>query len=400
MAYAVDEEVRHEKRVYKSDLLPGHYTYRYEWANHDCRLKIEWVNIHDPRQVRTFELGQRKPFRQVVSLCFSPDSTRVAALESDRITTIDIASGRGEVTTLKDDTAMAISWLSDNEQAYLTDEGLWKRPAAGGDEGDLVFPIRLRVWPAGDRRDSIGSTRVNVSPSGQYMAVYAQPSGNAGPVYVIDAVKDRILRLTFFSMSSLCRDDVSWSPDESALILAPYFEYTSEQMGRHGGISSDYPAERCRPTILVDLRRLEQCDVTDKMVEIMGDKRYDCPRWSEDGNSWIICMGRRENQEKKWVQVWLEPWRFEVHPGQVEPPSLDRRCWKEIYRRTGRLDARSHWEYGVPVQSPFSNHLALHSLDKGAQQTHLTLYEIPSIQPTTRPATMPATRPVAKDHSD
>ncbi|HOD81814.1 MAG: hypothetical protein BWX88_04951 [Planctomycetes bacterium ADurb.Bin126] len=371
MAYAVNERVFHEARWYKYDLF-GHDSYKVLWGSHDCRLKVEWVSIHDPRQVRSVGLGRREPYRRIIMLCFSPDSGRLAVLERDRITTIDLTTRECQVVHVVDDTAKAIAWISDTKQAYLTQQGLWRRQAQGDQRGELVVPLNL--LSRGGKDPPFPSSResynvwgdAHVSPRGRYMVAHAQTFDRAGPAWVVDVQNVRAMELTFPHFSSLDRTDLAWKPNETALVIVPY--PTPDWSKIDARTASRQAAETIRPAMLVDLERWEHRDVTDRLARVSGGKYYSCPLWSEDGRILVVDLG------EKWAEVSPKTWEFTIHEGSYQWPAWNRKNWKEVYRRTCRLDARYEGTSGDRYPSPFSPHVAEHSLTKG--QAHLTLYEI------------------------
>lgn len=366
MAYALNQRVFHELRRYRYDPF-GHHWYSVPFGSHDCRLGVEWVKIQDPAEVRSVNLGHRQPYRKIIALRFSPDSSRLAVLERDRITTIELASRRAAVARLEDDSARAITWIGNTKQAYLTGRGLWHRQAKGSSRGDMVLSLGPLTPPGSapppSSRDSSSLfPDAFVSLGGRYIVTYRIGLEGPCPVWVVDAQEARVMELTlsphhFF----LDGNDISWNPDETAMAIGPY-------VGK-GPVKV--------PVWLIDLEQWTSRDVTPELLRLFGGQYYACPHWSSGGQYWKVPM------EGSWAEVSPVTWEFKVRKGRFIPGWWNEEGLKLLYRRTTRLDVDYEGGGGGAGQplSPCSRYLAVQGLDRDKGQAHLSLYEMPAREP-------------------
>jgi hypothetical protein len=387
-AYALNERVFREVRWYTFDVVGGHDHYDVLKGEHECRVKVEWVSIADPGRVQTVDLGGREPYRKVIMLRFSPDSKRLAVLERDRVTTIDLESRRCRVAPFEDDTGKAVTWVSAGAQTYLTHRGLWLRSAEGEDHGDLVLPLKLvprpirASFPAS--REGFNMPDTYVSPRGRYLIAHANAHGAVGPTYVVDSYTNRVMELSLPYFISLHDHDdgFSWKPDETALVIAPFlYRAPPSPTTQPGPATSSNPS---RTVVLVDLERWEHRDITDQISRMAGGKYFECPRWTEDGKFWTIGLNRG------WLEVSPATWEFTAHEGTGGSSLRDGKVLRPLYEKKCRYDRDYPDYFGDQIlwaRSPYSSHVAIERFPEGRQEANLSLCEVLQEQsPTSRRA--------------
>ncbi|MCY2929757.1 MAG: hypothetical protein NTV86_09745 [Planctomycetota bacterium] len=150
---------------------PGTNTY---YERQAYRLEIQWIPLDDPERIRTVQIrtedkaktgGLPRFFNPTVGLQFSPDSKRLACLQSDRLSMVDLETGTLSTVPLTDPTALALSWIRDDEQVYLTGSGVWKRSPRSSDAGERVCEAAL-------------GGNACLSPDGRFAIAHTPPDKN------------------------------------------------------------------------------------------------------------------------------------------------------------------------------------------------------------------------------
>jgi len=208
-AYAEVELVDCGLRCYHGAFsLSGHRESSYVIDWRDCDVSVHIVDARSPGQVRSIDLGTRRPFDRIIDLKFSPDGSYLAALDPSRIVLIDVKTGRWRTLSSKPQ-GRSLAWLSNAELAYLASSAVWRQKIRQqAEEARKVFP--------GEDGRLLPSGLTGWSPDGRYVIIGNYP----GLLHVVDLLGEDTFTVT---ARGPWRDapslrEVAWSPDSTSAI--------------------------------------------------------------------------------------------------------------------------------------------------------------------------------------